>query len=199
MSEGLRFRPRCREAGRRTTAAALLVLCLCLSGCASVPFSTMARMSTFTERDFAALDAEVVRVRITLPEAFALDVGKSWLGVELTSAAGAHQSTFELDQEHVQTGVIPGIFSRSQRGIVYVLRLSAPSQAKFRDLQRFMGRGRADQVSIRVVPRLASFPTNAASVKVWIDLLLSKTQDYFTLVDGATVDLQKLRAPGAGS
>lgn len=41
----------------------------------------------------------------------------------------------------------------------------------------------------------ASFPKNAASVKVWIDLLLSKTQDYFILVDGATVDLQKLRAP----
>jgi hypothetical protein len=157
-------------------------------------------MSTFNERDLVALDAEVVRVRITLPEAFALDVGKSWLGVELASAAGAHQPTFELDQERVQTGVIPGgIFSSSQRGIVYVLRLSSSSQAKFRDLQRFMGKGRADQVSIRVVPRLASFPKDAASVKVWIDLLLSKTQDYFTLLDGATVDLQKLRAPGAGS
>ena len=96
-------------------------------------------------------------------------------------------------------GVTPaGIFSSPQRGTLYVLRLSSPSQAKFRELQRFMGKGRADQVSIRVVPRVASFPKDAASVKVWIDLLLSKTQGYFTLVDGATVDLQKLRAPGAG-
>jgi hypothetical protein len=176
------------------TGAALLVLFLCLCGCASVPLSTIARMSTFNERDFAALDAEVVRVRVTLPDGFALDVGRSWLGVELTSAAGAHQSTFELDQELVQPAVIPGgIFSSSQRGTVYVLRLSSPSQTRFRELQRFMGKGRADQVSIRVVPRLASFPKDAASAKVWIDLLLSKTQGYFTLVDGATVDLQKLR------
>ena len=177
------------------TTAALLVLSLCLCGCASVPLSTIARMSSFNERDFAALDAEVVRVRITLPEGFALDVARSTLGVELTSAAGAHQSTFELDQELVQPGATPGgIFSSSQRGTVYVLRLSAPSQAKFRELQRFMGKGRADQVSIRVAPRLASFPKEAASARVWIDLLLAKAQGYFTLIDGATVDLTKLRA-----
>ena len=177
------------------TTATLLVLSLCLGSCASVPLTTIARMSTFNERDFAALDADVVRVRITLPEGFALDVGKSTLGIELASAAGAHQSTFELDQELVQPGATPGgIFSRSQRGTVYVLRLSAPSQAKFRELQRFMGKGRADQVSIRVAARLASFPKDAASARIWIDLLLAKTQGYFTLIDGATVDLTKLRA-----
>jgi hypothetical protein len=177
------------------TTAVLLVLSLCLCGCGSVPLSTIARMSTFNERDFAALDADVVRVRITLPEGFALDVGKSTLGIELTSAAGAHQSTFELDQELLQPGVIPGgIFLSSQRGSVYVLRLSAPSQAKFRELQRFMGKGRADQVTIRVVPRLASFPKDVASARVWIDLLLTRTQGYFTLIDGATVDLKKLRS-----
>ena len=158
----------------------------------------MVRMSTFNERDFAALDAEVLRVRIKLPEGFALNVAKSWLGIEITSAAGAHQATFELDQELVQTSLTPrGIFSGSERGVVYVLRLSPPSQTKFRDLQRFIGRGRANEISIRVVPRLASFPKDATSAKVWIDLLLSKTDGYFTLLDGATIELEKQRAPGA--
>jgi len=176
------------QASVSMTRTAILLLFLCITGCMSVPLSTLVRMSTFNERDFAALDAEVVRVRIKLPEGFALNVAKSWLGIEITSAAGAHQATFELDQELVQTSLTP-------RGSVYVLRLSPPSRTKFRDLQRFIGKGRADEISIRVVPRLASFPKDATSAKVWIDLLLSKTQGYFTLLDGATIELEKLRAP----
>ncbi len=173
---------------------AKILLCLCLSGCVSVPLSTIVRMSSFDERDFALLDAEVVRVKVTLPSGFGLDVGRSWLGVELTSPAGSHQSAFELEQERVQVVEIPGgVLSRAQAGTAYTLRLTATSKAKFRELQAFINRGRANQVTIRVVPRLSSFPKETDSVTVWIDLLLSATQGYFTLVDAATLPMERLR------
>jgi hypothetical protein len=178
----------------RVRRIALALLCFGLGSCVSVPLSTMVRMSTFDERDFAALDPEVLRVRITLPQGFGLDVKRSWLGVELTSAAGTHQATFELDPERIQTAEIAGgFFADTRSGTAYVLRLSAPSKAKFRDLQSFVAKGRSDQITIRVVPRLSSSPKDADGVTVWIDLRLSQADGYFTLVDAATIELDALR------
>lgn len=182
------------------TRIALIFLCLCISSCVSVPLSTIVRMSTFDERDFAKLDAAVVRVKITLPEGFGLNVEKSRLGIDLKSAAGVHNSAFELDQEHVQaTEISGGVFSPAEQGTAYILRLSAPSKTKFRDLQGFVSRGRADEIIIQVAPRLSSSPKNAVSVKVWIELLLSEAQGFFTLVDGASIPLDKLPPPSTGS
>ena len=175
------------------TRTVVIVFCLCVSSCVSVPLSTIVRMSTFDGRDFAKLDAEVVRVRITLPQGFGLNVGMSWLGVEVKSAAGVHSGAFELDQEQVRVTHIPGgIFSGTEKGTAYTLRLSAPSKAKFRELQGFVRRAHADEINIRVVPRLSSFPRDVASAKVWIDLLLSETQGYFTLLDAAQIPLEKI-------
>jgi hypothetical protein len=172
----------------------LVLLCLCLGGCASVPLSTMVRMSTFDERDFARLDPAVLRVRITLPEGFGLNVTKSWLGVQLKAPAGVHHAAFELDQERKQGTEIPGgVFADAQFGTAYVLRLTKPSRTQFRQLQGFVSRGRADEIVIQVVPRLSATPKNADTVKVWIDLLLSDADGFFTLVDGASIPLEKLR------
>lgn len=174
--------------------AALVLLCLCASGCVSVPLSTLVRMSTFDEHDFAALDGGTLRVRITLPQGFELNVPRSWLGIELKSAAGVHEATFQLDPEQVQAAALPGgLFSATAPGTAYVLRLSERSKTSFRELQGFVARGRADEITIRVVPRLASSPAGESQVSVWIDLLLSQTQGFFTLVDGAVIPLDQIR------
>jgi hypothetical protein len=171
------------------------LLALVLSACASVPLSTIARMSTFDERDFAALDGKDVRVKITLPEGFALDVAKSWLSIEIQSAAGTHKSLFDLVQEQTQATTIPGgLFADDQRGMLYELRLSAAAAGKVRELQSFIARAKADDISIRVVPRLSAAPRTANHVNVWIDLLLSPQDGYFRLVDGAEISLDKYRA-----
>ena len=169
-------------------------LCLLLCSCASVPLSTLVRMRAFDEREFSTLAAEALRVKIKLPEGFGLDAEESWLGIEISSAAGVHDATFELDEETVHGVALPGsIFSSPGTGTEYVLRLSAPSTGKFRELQAFVARARAEDINIKVVPKLSYYPEDATSVKVWISLLLSPTQGYFTLIDGATISLSKLR------
>ena len=75
--------------------AVLLLLCLWLGGCVSIPLSTIVRMSTFDEQDFVALNPDVVRVRITLPQVFKLDAGQSSLGVKITSPAGVHYGDWQ--------------------------------------------------------------------------------------------------------
>lgn len=159
----------------------------------SVPLSTIVRMSTFDERDFAGLDANVIRVRITLAQGFGLDVRKSWLGVEIKSAAGVHEGTFELDEELTRVTTVPGgYFSDPEQRTAYTLRLAPPSRAKFKELQAFVGRAQADAITIRVVPRLSSFPSGATTTNVWIDLLLSEPQGFFTLLDAAEIPLEQI-------
>jgi hypothetical protein len=178
----------------------VLLACACLAGCVSVPLSTMVRMSTFDEQDFAALDPDVVRVRITLPRAFVLDTRKSWLGVNLASSAGVHEGKFELSQVAVQPAVVPGgLFAPDEPGTEYTLRLAEHSRAPFKELQGFVKRGRPEQVTIRVVPILSSFPEDAASVDVWIDLLLSADAGFFTLLKGARVPMEQIRAASAAA
>jgi len=184
---------------------AVALACALLSACAAVPLSTMVRMSTFDQRGFAALEPGAIEVRITLPEEFVLDAAKSWLGVELTSAAGAHAGEFWLSQVATAPAQASGgLFGSDIPATAYTLRLTEPARAEFRRLQAFVAQGQPGAVTIRVVPILSSFPQDAASTTVWIDLLLSPAQGYFTLLDGAKVPMDRIReasrraAQGAG-
>jgi len=176
---------------------ALAVVCLSVQACASVPLATMVRMSSFDARDFSGLIAGEVGVRIRIPRGFGLDAANSWLGVEVTSTAGVHNARFQLDQVKLQVAALPGgFFSGPKPGMEYELRLSDSSAGAFRDLQEFVSRGKAEDINIRVVPKLSSSPEGATSVAVWIDLRLSGKEGYFPLVDGASIPLQR-RAVGA--
>ena len=177
---------------------ALALLGLALAGCASVPLSTMVRMSTFDPQDFVALDPEVLRVRVTLPRDFALDAGSSWLGVELNSPAGVHSGEFKLAQEASQPSLVSaGLFAGETPATAYTLKLADASRAEFRRLQAFVAQGKPEDVTIRVVPILSSYPPDVPSTRVWIDLRLTQAQGYFTLLDGATLPLDRIREASA--
>lgn len=188
------LRPRVDSVAPEMIRTALLLLCLGISSCVSVPLSTIVRMSTFDESDFAQLNPDVVRVRIKLPQGFNLNAGKSSLGVKITAAAGVHYGEFKLDQEAAEgTQLSKGMFSENTPGTAYTLRLSAPSKKEFRELQTFVSRGQPGEVTIYVSPRLSSFPNDVPSVNIWIDLLLSESQGYFTLVDAAELPMEQIR------
>jgi len=157
----------------------------------------MVRMSSFSERDFSGLSADEVGVKIRIPRGFGLDVADSWLGIEVASKAGIHDARFELVQVKSQVIALPGgFFSGPTPGMEYELRLSNASAGAFRDLQEFVSRGKAEDINIRVVPKLSSSPEAATSIAVWIDLRLSEREGYFPLVDGTSIPLAR-RAPRA--
>ena len=171
----------------------LLILIFAISSCSSVPLSTMARMSTFDARDFAALNPDELRVKVFLPAGFRLNTGASWMGIDVISSSGQHQTVFELREDSVQSiEVSKGLFSEPDQATSYLLRLSPSSRAKFNELQLFVSKATVDDMSIRVVPKLASRPESATSVTVSIELQLSKSQGFFTLVDSAQVALPEV-------
>lgn len=165
-------------------------LVLTLSACASVPLSTMARMATFDERDFAALNADEVRVKITVPEEFGIDAKRSRLDVEVTLSDRLHVGAFELEEEHNEPRTISGgIFSKPTEGTAFVLRLSEPSRQKFRDLQRLVRLGQTDNIKLNVAAVLSAAPAEATGVTFWVDVLLSQRQGYFALLNAVTMPI----------
>jgi hypothetical protein len=185
-----------RQELRRIASTAL---CLWLSGCVSVPLSTIVRMATFDERDFVQLDPDVIRVRLKLVEGFVLDPGKSTLGVKIASEAGDHFGEFKLDKvTESRAELAKGMFSSDVMGNEYTLKLAAQSKKEFRKLQSFVGKGRPGQVTIFIAPILSSYPKEARTTNVWIDLLLSVDDGFFTLLDGAEVPMGGIRAANDG-
>jgi hypothetical protein len=168
--------------------ACLVLVLLCTAGCAGIPLSTLIRLSTFDEKDFAKLDPDVVRARVALPVGFGLNVETSRIDVEVTSAAGVHTSMFELTEESVQTVNIPGdLFHAPTQRISYVFRLSDKSKSTLSSLQDFVGRTHSGSIGINIVTTLSSSPKGVLVVKIWTDLLLSKAQGYLRILDGTEV------------
>jgi hypothetical protein len=150
-------------------------------------------MSTFDAQDFAALSPDELRVKVTLPKGFELDAELSWLGIDINSPAGQHHGVFTLNQESVQSETTSaGFFSEPEQAVIYLLSLASSSRVKFSDLQQFISKATAEDIAIRVVPKLASYPPDATSVKVSVDLLLYQSQGFLTLVDAARLPLGKL-------
>lgn len=170
--------------------AATALFCLALASCASIPLSTIARMSHFDESDFAVLDPSALRIRIALPQDFELDADKSRLRVKLVSGTREREDRFDLEPELIEPDTRGGgLFSAAIPCTVHVLRLTEASRKAFAELQAFASEGRINVIDITVRPAFAAMPEDVTSVTVWIDLLLSRNDGWFTLMEGARVEL----------
>ncbi|MFD1217629.1 hypothetical protein, partial [Microbulbifer celer] len=78
--------------------------------------------------------------------------------------------------------------------IALIIRNRESSKSEFKQLQNFLLKNKSDDIAIKVVPKLRSYPTMAENLKVSIDIQLSSADGYFTLVDRAELSLDKLRA-----
>ena len=93
-----------------------------------------------------------------IPEGFALDPGKSTLGVKISSEAGEHFGEFKLEKvTESRAELSKGLFSGNVMGTEYTLKIEAQSKDEFR-----------------------------------------KLQGYFTLLVGAEVPMEGIRAANAG-
>ena len=129
-----------------------------------------------------------------MPQGFELNIEQSWLGFELSSQHNEHQGRFNLQQVSTAASTVDrGFFADDQEVSVYTLQLHPDSHGDFSVLQRYLGQHRADNVAIRVVPKLQSFPATERFVTVWIDVQLSQQDGFFTLVDGAQLALSRLK------
>ena len=175
-----------------------VLLCLgVLAACSTIPLSTIAAFSTFQESDFAKLDADALRVRISVPAGYALDMGSVRLQVSVGSGGKSRSEAFTLRTVAETHESKPGGWlSPATPVITTTCALAQASEPAFRELQRFVSSGRTESVALDVSLSLSAAPPGATAATAWVDVLLEPRQGYVTLVDGATLPLNATRVYG---
>jgi hypothetical protein len=167
----------------------LAILAFALAACGAIPLATIARFSGFDEQDFAALDPAALRVRVSVPEGFAIDVAQVRLAARVGFEGYSRTERFDLTSVG-ETRAVKG------RVVTETLRLADRSQGGFRELQRAARASKAREIHLDVNVALRAAPKGARSVKVWIEMRLSPGEGYVTLIDGGTIALGKTEVYG---
>ena len=176
-----------------TVRVAAVLLVLLVAGCASIPLSTMLRLSQLDQQTLVQLDPAQIRVRVAVPAGFAIDVQNTKLSLDLGSKSGAHDnSRYDLSKLAETTGARSGGLFRSDIPVnVYDLALTADANRRFREAQRFALANEFSEVNFSVNSRLASVPEDAKAIRFWIDLRLRQSDSYMTLIDGAEIVIER--------
>src|SRR5262249_33427411 len=141
------------------------------------------------------LDARAMRVKVSVPEGFVLDLDRTRLAASISSSSGSRQADFALQSIDTASGKRGGgYFSKEIAVTTYEMNLTDPSVKSLRELQGFVASGKVKSFSLDVQVKLKEIPPGATSAKVWVDLMLSPMEGYFPLVDGGTVDI-KISSP----
>ena len=167
----------------------VFALALVLSGCASIPLSTAWRMSKFTPATLAQLDPAQVRVKVSVPEGFEVDLAATELTVELSDDTGPDLSE-RLSLTSLQTlrETRPaGIFSADVPVTSHVLALSPDGVRQLREVQQRFLSGASGSYTFGVQARFAQVPQDVREITFWADLKLALDEPFFPLIDGATI------------
>lgn len=167
-----------------------LLLSFVLSGCMSIPVSTMVRFATFDDEDLLQIDPSQVRMRITSDNDAPLIVKKTKLKMEMVAEDGAKatmpgavilESEEDLHPEKTLWGYTPEH--------VYVLRLDEDAAASFHKLQEKVRRNEKGYLTVGVDYDFSG----KEKARVTVELKLGAQEDYFTLLDKATFSPEDLR------
>ncbi|HZX79829.1 MAG TPA: hypothetical protein VFE72_02605 [Lysobacter sp.] len=173
----------------RLFAVALLAAAFALAGCTSIPLSTAMRLSSLDARTLAQLDPADVRVRVSLPSGFELDVPKSRLTLSLGATNGASRQG-ELALSLLQTtreSRSTGWFGADTPVSTYVLALSPDGVRQLRDMQQFALARNPNTFELGVSAPLAKTPAHPREMTFWADVKLRRAESWMRVIDGATV------------
>jgi hypothetical protein len=169
---------------------AALAVVASLAACASMPLSTLARMSRLDAATLATLDGADLRVRVSLPEGYVLDAAGSRLALRLSGGGVTRESAFAMQQEstasrHVSRGLLGGTAAVT----AYELRLTPASRRELAMVQQSIRDRPVSDVDVDVRVALSTAPKDATATTVWVDIALSPQEGYFPLVEAGTLPL----------
>lgn len=178
--------------GMQMVRAMLLASVVVLStSCASIPVSTMMRMSSFDEARLASLDPAAIRVRVATPEGIAVDTDAIELGAVLGIDGKQTQEDFGLTELVRASGSRSiGFFSGDVPVVEHEFALTAESVQRFASLQREILSAPAGSFEFKVNAPLSEMPPGTKSIRFWIDLKLESDSPYMVLFDGAEVPMR---------
>jgi hypothetical protein len=168
------------------------LLAMLVAGSASIPISTMLKLSSLDQQDLVQLDPAGVRVRVAVPVGFEIDVSEARLTLDLLDKSGKRdKGVFDLSllRKHAaeRSG---GLFRGDVPVTVYDLALRPAAVTRFRQAQRFALENEIKEINFGVNFKFAAVPENARSVRFWADLRLRESGSYMTLIDGGEIKFE---------
>lgn len=177
---------------RMSRSFSLLSFILILSGCASVPFSTMLKLGAMDETDFASIHSIDIRAKIVVEVPVKVDVDKTQISIEVENTQGTIQHKFPLAL--ISTAQIPaedGFFSDTPARTEYILKFSETAIESFERIQASLLTEQKGQMSLSVGASFDDLPDSVEIIVFSIFLKLSETEAYITLFDEAEIELQR--------
>lgn len=172
----------------RVLAGMLLAASLALAGCASIPLSTAVSLSSLSPRKLAQTDPAQVRVRLSVPEGYEVNVPAARLKLRLEGASGVKFASMGLSllgtARETRSG---GLFRSDVPVATYVLALNPDGVRELKELQRFVLDGDPSKFLFGVEAPFAKVPPQAREVTFWADLKLSLADPFRPLIDGARI------------
>ncbi len=176
---------------RNFVALVFAALLLC-AGCASIPLSTALSLSSLSPRDLAQVDPTQVRVRLSVPAGYDLNISAARLTLSLSGPAGARSAAMGLVPLQVGPGTRSGgVFSSDIRVLTYLLALSPRGAHELAALQKFVLANNPKSFTFSVNVPFAKLPAHAREVTFWADLRLRQGEPFMRLIDGAKIRFEQ--------
>lgn len=171
--------------------AAVLALVLVLPGCASIPLSTALRLASMGPAALLETDPRHVRVKVSVPEDFELDVDRARLAMKIQADDGESRSAeMTLRPLQRESGKRSGGVFRADIPVsTYFLALSDEGVEELRGMQRIATPGRRYEATVSVSTPFSRMPLDPEVVTLWIDLQLEPGEAFFPLIDRARITL----------
>jgi hypothetical protein len=165
----------------------MLAASLALSGCASIPLTTALRLSSLFPQHLAHVDPAQVRVKVSVPLGYEINIRAARLTLVLTGPSGHHSAAMGLAVLGTSQGLRSrGWFRPSVHVSTVMLGLDPQGVQKLRKLQQYVLAGDAKGFEFSLVAPLAKVPPGAKQVTIWAALRLRTDEPFMPLIDGAT-------------
>ena len=163
-----------------------------LSGCASIPLSTMLKFSSFEKSDFVALEPADIKAKIILDQPVEIDIEKVQLGLEVGTEQGSRSYKFPLSL--LERRAIPakeGWFDSDEAKTEYTFNLSSESVKNFKEVQQLLTNKSGGKFGFSVSSGFENLPNDVQSVNLSILLKLQNHDDFVPIFDDATIAIKR--------
>lgn len=168
----------------------IMALAIILSGCSSIPVSTMVTMSQMDETDFINMAPEQIRARIHLDEPARIDIEKTQMTFSVETDKGSIPYAFPLELlEQGSIAAEPGLLFNVPAKTDYLLALSDEAIANFKALQQRIAQQPSGAFSFAINASLQEPPASLEEINLSIFLKLREQDEFMTLFDNATVEI----------
>ena len=172
----------------------LLILALmvtCLSGCTSIPLSTMAKFATADESDLISLEAEAIRARVTLDQPLEPDESIA-LKMEVDDGQRVQILDFPLTLEsQTQHAAEDGFFSSRPAKSAFTYKMTTRAVENFKTLQGSFSSKDKSKYSFEISAGIKPQENPLETITLSLALRLSEQEGFITMLDEAVIDIER--------